>query len=53
MLAAQPAYLKGCIEHAKTFREAIDGNAHVMHPSVSIRVYNPDVIIHEREFKTT
>lgn len=22
-----------------------------MHPSVSIRVYNPDVIIHEREFK--
>ena len=36
MLAAQPAYLKGYVEHAKkTFREAIDGNAHVMHPSVS------------------
>ena len=48
-LAAQPAYLKGYVEHAKTFLKAIDGNAHVMHPSVSIRVYNPDAIIHEWE----
>lgn len=42
MLAAKPAYLKGYVEHAKTFLKAIDGNAHVMHPSVSMRVYNPD-----------
>ena len=50
MLAAQPAYLKGCVEHAKTFLKAIDGYAHVMRPSVSIRVYNPDAIIYEWEF---
>lgn len=47
MLAEQPAYLKGCVEHAKTFLKAIDMNAHITHPSVSIRVYNPDAIIHE------
>lgn len=51
MLAAQPAYLKGYVERAKkTFLKAIEWSAHVMRPSVSIRVYNPDAIIHEREF---
>lgn len=50
MLAAQPAYLKGYVEHARTFLKTIDGNAHVTRPSVSIRVYNQDAIIYEWEF---
>ena len=30
MLAAKPAYLKGYVEHAKTFLKAIDGDVYVM-----------------------